>query len=61
MTTPSPGDGGCLPVSGDEAVPDAPRRGSRTLPQSCAGRGVRIRYVLETHVHDEHVQGQPIG
>ncbi|MFE2327783.1 rhodanese-like domain-containing protein [Streptomyces sp. NPDC059385] len=57
MTTASLGDTGYLLVSGDEAALVDPQRDSWELLESCASRGVRIRYVLETHVHNDYVSG----
>jgi hydroxyacylglutathione hydrolase len=57
MTTVSLGDTSYLLVSGDEAALVDPQRDSWGLMESCASRGVRIRYVLETHVHNDYVSG----
>jgi hydroxyacylglutathione hydrolase len=57
MTTPSLGDTSYLLVSGDEAALVDPQRDSWGLMESCTSRGVRIRYVLETHVHNDYVSG----
>ncbi|MER8041512.1 MBL fold metallo-hydrolase [Streptomyces sp. NPDC094032] len=57
VTTASLGDSSYLLVSGDEAALVDPQRDSWALVESCAGRGVRIRYVLETHVHNDYVSG----
>ncbi|MFE2169767.1 rhodanese-like domain-containing protein [Streptomyces sp. NPDC059447] len=57
MTTASLGDTSYLLVSGDEAALVDPQRDSWELLESCASRGVRIRYVLETHVHSDYVSG----
>ncbi|NXY98328.1 MBL fold metallo-hydrolase [Streptomyces sp. BR123] len=57
MTTASLGDTSYLLVSGDEAALVDPQRDSWELMESCAGRGVRIRYALETHVHNDYVSG----
>ncbi|MFI8961640.1 rhodanese-like domain-containing protein [Streptomyces sp. NPDC053493] len=57
MTTASLGDSSYLLVSGDEAVVVDPQRDSWELAERCARRGVRIRYVLETHVHNDYVSG----
>ncbi|MCX4822818.1 MBL fold metallo-hydrolase [Streptomyces sp. NBC_01142] len=57
MTTASLGDTSYLLVSGDEAALVDPQRDSWGLMESCTSRGVRIRYVLETHVHNDYVSG----
>ncbi|MFI8823418.1 rhodanese-like domain-containing protein [Streptomyces sp. NPDC053431] len=57
ITTASLGDTSYLLVSGDEAALVDPQRDSWELVERCAGRGVSIRYVLETHVHNDYVSG----
>ncbi|WP_405922340.1 MBL fold metallo-hydrolase [Streptomyces sp. NBC_00122] len=57
MTTASLGDTSHLLVSGDEAALVDPQRDSWGLMESCPAKGVRIRYVLETHVHNDYVSG----
>ncbi|MFK4223434.1 rhodanese-like domain-containing protein [Streptomyces sp. NPDC019890] len=57
ITTPSLGDTSYLLVSGDEAALVDPQRDSWGLMESCTSRGVGIRYVLETHVHNDYVSG----
>ncbi|WP_326587090.1 MBL fold metallo-hydrolase [Streptomyces sp. NBC_01294] len=57
VTTEALGDTGYLLVSGDEAALVDPQRDSWGLVESCTDRGVRIRYVLETHVHNDYVSG----
>lgn len=57
MTTASLGDTSYLLVSGDEAALVDPQRDSWDLIESCTSRGVRMRYVLETHVHNDYVSG----
>ncbi|MEU6979698.1 rhodanese-like domain-containing protein [Streptomyces sp. NPDC046371] len=57
MTAASLGDSSYLLVSGDEAALVDPQRDSWALLESCAARGVRIRYVLETHVHNDYLSG----
>ncbi|MEU4356993.1 MBL fold metallo-hydrolase [Streptomyces virginiae] len=57
LATPSLGDTSYLLVSGDEAALVDPQRDSWELMESCAAKGVRIRYVLETHVHNDYVSG----
>ncbi|MFI1809001.1 rhodanese-like domain-containing protein [Streptomyces sp. NPDC020422] len=56
-TADSLGDNSYLLVSGDEAALVDPQRDSWALMESCARRGVRIRYALETHVHNDYVSG----
>ncbi|MFJ9545558.1 MBL fold metallo-hydrolase [Streptomyces erythrochromogenes] len=57
IATPSLGDTSYLLVSGDEAALVDPQRDVWGLMDSCAAKGVRIRYVLETHVHNDYVSG----
>ncbi|MEV5969501.1 rhodanese-like domain-containing protein [Streptomyces sp. NPDC051921] len=57
MTTASLGDTSYLLVSGDEAALVDPQRDSWAVMERCAERGVRIRYALETHVHNDYVSG----
>ncbi|MEU5808497.1 MBL fold metallo-hydrolase [Streptomyces sp. NPDC047718] len=57
MTTASLGDTSYLLVSGDEAALIDPQRDSWELMESCADRGVRIRYALDTHVHNDYLSG----
>jgi hydroxyacylglutathione hydrolase len=57
ITTASLGDTSYLLVSGDEAALVDPQRDCWGLVESCTSRGVRIRYVLETHVHNDYVSG----
>lgn len=57
MTTASLGDTSYLLVSGDEAALVDPQRDSWGVLESCTSRGVQIRYVLETHVHNDYVSG----
>ncbi|MFE5298928.1 rhodanese-like domain-containing protein [Streptomyces sp. NPDC056632] len=57
MTTASLGDTSYLLVSGDEAALVDPQRDSWELLERCADAGVRIRYALETHVHNDYVSG----
>ncbi|MFB7174935.1 rhodanese-like domain-containing protein [Streptomyces sp. NPDC056254] len=57
IATPSLGDTSYLLASGDEAALVDPQRDSWELMASCAAKGVRIRYVLETHVHNDYVSG----
>jgi glyoxylase-like metal-dependent hydrolase (beta-lactamase superfamily II)/rhodanese-related sulfurtransferase len=57
IRTPSLGDNSYLVVSGDEAAVIDPQRDSWPLVRRCAGSGVAVRYVLETHVHNDYVSG----
>ncbi|TWE15708.1 MBL fold metallo-hydrolase [Kitasatospora atroaurantiaca] len=57
ITTTPLGDTSYLLVSGDEAALVDPQRDCWGLLESCESRGVRIRYVLETHVHNDYVSG----
>lgn len=57
ITTASLGDTSYLLVSGDEAALVDPQRDSWGLMESCTSRGVGIRYVLETHIHNDYVSG----
>ncbi|MEV7613816.1 MBL fold metallo-hydrolase [Streptomyces sp. NPDC089799] len=57
VTTTGLGDTSYLLVSGDEAALVDPQRDSWDLLESCAARKLRIRYVLETHVHNDYVSG----
>ncbi|MFG3344013.1 rhodanese-like domain-containing protein [Streptomyces sp. NPDC048018] len=57
MTTASLGDTSYLLVSGDEAALVDPQRDSWEVMARCAEAGVRIRYALETHVHNDYVSG----
>ncbi|MFI8100328.1 rhodanese-like domain-containing protein [Streptomyces sp. NPDC086023] len=57
MTTASLGDTSYLLVSGDEAAVVDPQRDSWEMLDACAARGVRIRYALETHVHNDYLSG----
>lgn len=57
ITTAPLGDTSYLLVSGDEAALVDPQRDCWGLLADCAARGVRVRYVLETHVHNDYVSG----
>lgn len=56
-TTTPLGDTSYLLVSGEEAALVDPQRDCWAVLASCESRGVRIRYVLETHVHNDYVSG----
>lgn len=55
--TPSLGDNSFLLISGDEAAVVDPQRDAWPLVGACAGRGLSVRYVLETHVHNDYLSG----
>lgn len=57
IRTPSLGDNSHLLISGDEAVLVDPQRDAWRLLHGCADRGATVRYVLETHVHNDYVSG----
>ncbi len=57
IPTPSLGDQSYLLISGDEALVVDPQRDAWRLVAACQGRGVVLRYVLETHVHNDYVSG----
>jgi glyoxylase-like metal-dependent hydrolase (beta-lactamase superfamily II)/rhodanese-related sulfurtransferase len=51
------GDSSFLVASGDEAVVVDPQRDAWRFVDAAARKGVRIRAVLETHVHNDYVSG----
>ncbi|MCU1612748.1 MAG: Hydrolase [Frankiales bacterium] len=57
IRTPSLGDNSFLLISGDEAAVVDPQRDAWPLIDACTGRGLSVRYVLETHVHNDYVSG----
>ncbi|MFD0274910.1 MBL fold metallo-hydrolase [Kitasatospora sp. NPDC127111] len=57
FTTPALGDTSYLLAAGDEALVVDPQRDCWPLLASCEQRGLRIRYVLETHVHNDYLSG----
>ena len=57
ITTRSLGDNSYLVVSGDEAALVDPQRDIWPVLRSCESRKIGIRYVLETHVHNDYVSG----
>jgi glyoxylase-like metal-dependent hydrolase (beta-lactamase superfamily II)/rhodanese-related sulfurtransferase len=57
IRTPSLGDNSYLVVSGDQAAVVDPQRDAWPLVRTCAGRGLTVRYVVETHVHNDYVSG----
>ncbi len=57
IITPGLGDNSYLLSSGDEAAAIDPQRDVGTLLERARERGARIRYVVETHVHNDYVSG----
>lgn len=57
FTTPGLGDTSYLLRSGDEAAVIDPQRDAWRFLAAAQARGVRIRAVLETHVHNDYVSG----
>lgn len=57
FVTPGLGDNSFLVVSGDEAALVDPQRDAWRFVEAARRRGARIRYVLETHVHNDYVSG----
>ncbi|MEU6236507.1 MBL fold metallo-hydrolase [Kitasatospora sp. NPDC047058] len=57
FTTAALGDTSHLLTAGDEALVVDPQRDCWPLLASCEARGLRIRYVLETHVHNDYLSG----
>ncbi|MBT2446970.1 MBL fold metallo-hydrolase [Streptomyces sp. ISL-43] len=57
ITTAPLGDTSYLLVSGDEAALVDPQRDCWGLLAACDARRVRVRYVLETHVHNDYISG----
>jgi hydroxyacylglutathione hydrolase len=57
LRTPSLGDNSYLLFSGDQAAVIDPQRDAWPLVRMCARRGAAVRYVLETHVHNDYVSG----
>ena len=55
--TQSLGDSSYLLASGGEAVLVDPQRDAWRFVEAAAGRGWRIRHVLETHVHNDYLSG----
>lgn len=51
------GDNSFLVASGDEAVLIDPQRDAWRFVATAEQRGLRIRHVLETHVHNDYVSG----
>jgi hydroxyacylglutathione hydrolase len=57
IRTPSWGDNSFLLISGDEAAVVDPQRDAWSLVGACTGRGLSVRYVVETHVHNDYISG----
>ena len=57
IRTPALGDTSFLLVSGEEAAVVDPQRDAWPLVRDCTGRRLSVRYVLETHVHNDYVSG----
>jgi hydroxyacylglutathione hydrolase len=57
FVTPGLGDNSYLLVSGDEGVLVDPQRDVWRMLAAAENRGARIRYVVETHVHNDYVSG----
>src|SRR4051794_22323283 len=51
------GDSSYLLVSGEEAAVVDPQRDAWPLVRRCINRGLRLRYTVETHVHNDYVSG----
>jgi len=57
FVTPGLGDNSYLLASGDEAVVVDPQRDAWRFLAAADARKLRVRYVLETHVHNDYVSG----
>ncbi|MCV2490715.1 MBL fold metallo-hydrolase [Geodermatophilus sp. YIM 151500] len=57
VRTPALGDTSYLLSSGGEVAVVDPQRDAWPLIDACADRGLRPRFVLETHVHNDYVSG----
>lgn len=57
FVTPGLGDNSYLLVSGDEAAMVDPQRDAWRFLAAAKSRTLRVRYVLETHVHNDYVSG----
>jgi hydroxyacylglutathione hydrolase len=57
FVTPGLGDNSYLVASGDEAVVVDPQRDAWRFLAAAQARKLRVRYVLETHVHNDYVSG----
>ena len=57
FVTPGLGDNSYILSWGDEAAAIDPQRDVERFIEAAAGRGARVRYVIETHVHNDYVSG----
>lgn len=57
FVTPGLGDNSYVVSWGDEAAAVDPQRDVERFVEAARGRGATIRYVLETHVHNDYVSG----
>ena len=57
FVTPGLGDCSYLLASGSEAVLVDPQRDVGSMLEAAETRGLRLRYVLETHVHNDYLSG----
>jgi glyoxylase-like metal-dependent hydrolase (beta-lactamase superfamily II) len=57
FVTPGLGDNSYLVASGDEAIVVDPQRDAWRVLDAAGAKKLRIRYVLETHVHNDYVSG----
>jgi glyoxylase-like metal-dependent hydrolase (beta-lactamase superfamily II)/rhodanese-related sulfurtransferase len=57
LVTPGLGDSSYLLTSGDEAAVIDPQRDAARFVEAARSRGARIRYAVETHVHNDYVSG----
>jgi Zn-dependent hydrolases, including glyoxylases len=57
ISTRSLGNSSHLLVSGDEAALVDPQRDAWRMLRACRSRGLTLRYVFETHVHNDYVSG----
>src|SRR2546427_1606107 len=57
FVTPGLGDNSYLIASGGEAAIVDPQRDASRFLAAAEARGVAIRHVLETHVHNDYVSG----
>ena len=57
FVTPGLGDNSYLLVSGDEAAVIDPQRDAWRFLAVAEAQKIRVRYVLETHVHNDYVSG----
>lgn len=57
IETPSLGDRSYVLIAGEDAAVIDPQRDIDRIETVLAGRGLRLRYVFETHVHNDYVTG----